>query len=159
MFLHNFKQNLADVRDQSNCVIIETIFRVTLFWQWNEYWAFPILWPSVDFPIFFWHWSLMIVGGAGLSKSTTTVSTAEILMFSSCFIVDMISYSMMASSISTSLSLSIWYWASFLPVYNSSVYSYHLFLMPYWSDSSFPCLFLMIPLWAIKVAQIFFICI
>lgn len=62
-----------------------------------------------------------------------------------CLAPDFFLRKMASGSITASISSSSWGgWAPLLLAYSFSVYSFHPFLTPYWSNSSFPCLFLML---------------
>lgn len=80
--------------------------------------------PCVHFPNFlaqFCHNFLMIVGGAGFSKSAGMISTSGVLLFGNWLIAHTISSWRKAGSISASLSSS-----SLLLAYSSSIYNCHL---------------------------------
>ena len=40
--------------DECNCVIVWTFFEITLLWDWNVNWLFPLLRPLLSFPNL-WH--------------------------------------------------------------------------------------------------------
>ena len=52
--LENFEHYFASVWDECNCAIVWAFFDIAFLWDWNENWAFPVLWPLLSFPIF-WH--------------------------------------------------------------------------------------------------------
>ena len=48
--LENFEHYFASIWDECNCAIVWTFFGITLLWDWNENWPFPVLWPLLSFP-------------------------------------------------------------------------------------------------------------
>ena len=48
--LENFELYFATVWDDCNCVVVWTFFGIAFFWDWNENWPFPFLWPLLSFP-------------------------------------------------------------------------------------------------------------
>ena len=36
--------------DDCNCAVIWAFFGIAFLWDWNENWAFPVLWPLMSFP-------------------------------------------------------------------------------------------------------------
>ena len=47
--LENFEYCFANVWGEHNFVIVWTFFGVSLLWDWNENWPFPVLWPLLSF--------------------------------------------------------------------------------------------------------------
>ena len=45
--LKNFEHYFASMW---NCVLVWTFFEISLLWDWNENWPFPVLWPLLSFP-------------------------------------------------------------------------------------------------------------
>ena len=39
-----------------NCVVVCPFFGIALFWDWNENWPFPVLWPLLSFPNLLAYW-------------------------------------------------------------------------------------------------------
>ena len=37
-----------------NCVVVWAFFGMAFLWDWNENWPFPVLWPLLNFQIY-WH--------------------------------------------------------------------------------------------------------
>ena len=54
--LENFDHYFASVWDECNCVVLWTFFDIALFWDWNENWPFPALWPLLSFPDLLAYW-------------------------------------------------------------------------------------------------------
>ena len=50
--LKNFEHDLANRWNECNCAVVWTFFGITLLWDWNENWPFPVLWPLLSFPYF-----------------------------------------------------------------------------------------------------------
>ena len=48
--LENFAHYFATVWDECNCAVVWAFFDVAFLWDWNENWAFPVLWPLLSFP-------------------------------------------------------------------------------------------------------------
>ena len=54
--LENFEHYFASMWVECNCVIVWTFFGITLLWDWNENWPFPVLWPLLSFPNLLAYW-------------------------------------------------------------------------------------------------------
>ena len=54
--LGDFECNLTCMRNECSCPIVWIFFGIALFWDWNENWHFPILWPLLSFPDFLTYW-------------------------------------------------------------------------------------------------------
>ena len=54
--LENFEHYFANMWDECNCVVVWTFFGIVLFWNWNENWPFPVLWPLLSFPNLLVYW-------------------------------------------------------------------------------------------------------
>ena len=52
--LKDFEYYLASMWNECNCVVVWTFFGITLIWDWNGNWPFPVLWPLLTFQIC-WH--------------------------------------------------------------------------------------------------------
>ena len=52
--LSDFEHYLSSTWNECNCAVIWTFFAIALFWDWNENWPFPVLWPLLNFPVC-WH--------------------------------------------------------------------------------------------------------
>ena len=52
--LENFEHYFISVWDECNCAIVWAFFGNAFLWDWNENWPFPILWPLLSFPIFWY---------------------------------------------------------------------------------------------------------
>ena len=48
--LENCKHYFASVWDECSCVVVWTFFGIAFLWDWNENWAFAVLWPLLSFP-------------------------------------------------------------------------------------------------------------
>ena len=48
--LKDFEHNLASMWNVFNCMVVWKFFDIVLFWDWNENWSFPVLWPLLSFP-------------------------------------------------------------------------------------------------------------
>ena len=48
--LENFEHYLSSIWNDCSCVVVWTFFGIALFWDWNEIWPFPVLWPLLSFP-------------------------------------------------------------------------------------------------------------
>ena len=46
----NFEHCFASMWNECNCAVVWTFFGIALFWDWNENWLFPVLWPLLSFP-------------------------------------------------------------------------------------------------------------
>ena len=54
--LENFEHYFTNVWDECNCVVIWAFFGIAFFWDWNENWPFPVLWPLLSFPNLLAYW-------------------------------------------------------------------------------------------------------
>ena len=54
--LQNFEHYFTRVWDECNCTVVWTFFGMAFFWDWNENWPFPVLWPLLNFPNFLIFW-------------------------------------------------------------------------------------------------------
>ena len=54
--LKNFEHYLASVWDECNCAVVWAFFGISLFWDCNENWPFPVLWPLLSFPNLLAYW-------------------------------------------------------------------------------------------------------
>ena len=57
--LKDFEQSdLASMWNTHNCAVVWTFFGNALLWDWNENWAFPVLWPMLSFLNLLTYWGL-----------------------------------------------------------------------------------------------------
>ena len=54
--LENFEHHLASVWDECKCALVWAFFGIAFLWDWNENWAFPVLWPLLRFPNLLAYW-------------------------------------------------------------------------------------------------------
>ena len=54
--LESFEHYSVSVWDELNCVVVQTFFGIAFLRDWNEDWAFPVLWPLLSFPILLAYW-------------------------------------------------------------------------------------------------------
>ena len=47
--LENFEHYSTSMWDEWNCAVVWTFFCIVFFWNWNENWPFPFLWPLLSF--------------------------------------------------------------------------------------------------------------
>ena len=108
-----------------------------LFWDWNESWRFPVLWPLLSFPNLLAYWcSTFTASSFRIWNSSTGIPSCPLTLFLVMLPkAHFTSLSRMSGSrwVITPLWLS-GSWRSFL--YSSSVYSCHLFLKPAWTTGS-----------------------
>ena len=45
----NFEHYFTSVWDECNCAVVWAFFGIAFFWDWNENWPFPVLWPLLSF--------------------------------------------------------------------------------------------------------------
>ena len=55
-WLGDFEHYFTRVWDECNCVVIWIFFGIAFLWDWNENWAFPVLWPLLSFPNMLAYW-------------------------------------------------------------------------------------------------------
>ena len=55
--LENFKHYFtSSMWDECNCVVVWAFIGIAFFWDWNENWPFPVLWPLLSFPSLLAYW-------------------------------------------------------------------------------------------------------
>ena len=54
--LKDFAHYLASMWNERNCTVVWTFFGIALFWNWDENWPFPVLWPLLSFPNLLAYW-------------------------------------------------------------------------------------------------------
>ena len=54
--LENFEHYFASMWGDCNCAVFLTFLGIALFWDWNETWPFPVLWPLLSFPNLLAYW-------------------------------------------------------------------------------------------------------
>ena len=54
--LENFEHYFASVWNECNCVVVWAFFGIAFLWDWNENWAFPVLWPLLSFSNLLAYW-------------------------------------------------------------------------------------------------------
>ena len=61
--VENFECYFTSVWDECNCAVVWAFFGIVFFWDWNENWPFPVLWPLLNFPnlLAYWVFSLNIM--------------------------------------------------------------------------------------------------
>ena len=50
--LETLEHYLASMWDECNCAVVWAFFGIAFLWDWNEYWPFPVLWPTAEFSKF-----------------------------------------------------------------------------------------------------------
>ena len=48
--LKDFEYNLACMWNECNYTVVWTFFGITLVWDWNENWSFPVMWLKDELP-------------------------------------------------------------------------------------------------------------
>ena len=86
--LENFEDYFACVWDECSCTVVWAFFGIAFFWDWNEKWPFPVLWPLLSFPNCWYIEGQFIV--IHTVKGFGIVNKAEINVFLelSCFFDD-----------------------------------------------------------------------
>ena len=67
--LKDFEHYLANMGNESNCVIVWTWYGIAFLWDWNENWPFPVLWPLLSSQIY-WHIDCSTLRASGLLLNT-----------------------------------------------------------------------------------------
>ena len=68
MYCWSLAWRILSMGDECNCVVVWTFFGISLLWDWNENWPFPVLWPLLSFkPAFH---SLLSPSSRGSSSSS-----------------------------------------------------------------------------------------
>ena len=122
----------ASMWNECNCVIVWTLFGISLLWYWHENWPFPVLWPLLSFPNLLVYWVQHFTASSFRiwnSSAWTGISSSPLVLFLVMLPkAYFTSHSRMSGSrwVITPLWLS-GSWRSVL--YSSSVYSCYLFLI------------------------------
>ena len=53
--LKDFEHYITSMWNECNCAVVWTFFGIA-FWDWNENWPFPVLWPLLSFPNLLAYW-------------------------------------------------------------------------------------------------------
>ena len=121
-------------------VNVGTFFGISLFWDWNENWPFPVLWPLLNFPNFLTYWCSSFTSSTirMLNSSAGIPSPPLALLVVMLPRAHLTSHSRMSGS-RWVITLS-WLYRSLRPffLYSSYVYSCHLFLISSSSVRSTP---------------------
>ena len=54
--LKDFEHYLASMWNEHNCTVVWTFFGISLPWDWNENWPFPVPWPLLSSPNLLAYW-------------------------------------------------------------------------------------------------------
>ena len=54
--LKNFEHDLASMWNEPDCAVVWTFFGISLLWDWNENWPFPVPWPQPNFQNLLAYW-------------------------------------------------------------------------------------------------------
>ena len=54
--LENFEHYFTSMWDEGNYAVVWALFGIAFHWDWNENWAFPVLWPLLSFPNLLAYW-------------------------------------------------------------------------------------------------------
>ena len=54
--LENSEHYFACMWNECNCAVVGIFFGIAFFWNWNENWPFPVLWPLLSFPNLLAYW-------------------------------------------------------------------------------------------------------
>ena len=54
--LENFEHYFTSMWDECNYAVVGAHFGIAFLWDWNENWAFPVLWPLLSFPNLLAYW-------------------------------------------------------------------------------------------------------
>ena len=54
--LENFEHYFTSMWDECNRGVVWALLGIAFFWDWNENWPFPVLWPLLSFPNLLAYW-------------------------------------------------------------------------------------------------------
>ena len=54
--LENFEHYFVSMWNECNCAVVWRFFCTACFWDWNQNWLFPVLWPLLNFPNLLAYW-------------------------------------------------------------------------------------------------------
>ena len=52
--LKDFEHYLVSMWKECNCMVVWAFFGIAFLGDWNENWPFPVLWPMLSFPIYWY---------------------------------------------------------------------------------------------------------
>ena len=132
---------------ECNCAVVWTFFGITFLRDWNENWPFPVLWPLLSFPNLLASWVQHFNSIIFYCLSSAVLLSPPLALF----IV------MLPKALDFTLQ-NVWYrwvitplWLSGSLRHNSSVYSFHFFLISSVSVRSIPFLSFIVPVFAWNV--------
>ena len=139
--------HFTSVWDECNCAVVWAFFGIVFLWDWNESWAFPVLWPLLSFPNC-WHieCSTFMASSFRIWNSSTAIPSPPLALF-----IVMLPKAHLTSH--SRMSGSRWVisppwlsgsWRSFL---YSSVYSCHLLISSVFVVKSLSCVQLFVTPW------------
>jgi len=156
----NFEHYFANVWNECNCAVVWTFFGNAFLWDWNENWPFPSLWSLLSFPdCRHVECSTFTASSFRIWNSSTGIPSPLLALFIVIFPKAHL------TRIPGCLALGEWsYHHGYLGheeffLYNSSVYSCHLFLISSTSVRSRPFLsfIVLIFAWNIPLVSLIFL--
>ena len=127
--LKDFEHYLASMWNEYNRAVVWTFFDNAFFWEWNENWRFPVLWPLLSFPNLLTYWAQHFhsIIFFRISKSSAEIPSPPLALF-----VVMLPKAHLTSHSRMSgmrwMTAPSWLSGSLSPfLHNSSVYSCYLF--------------------------------
>ena len=81
--LENLEHYFNSVWDECNCAVDWTFFGIAFLWDWNENWAFPVLWPLLSFPnlLAYWMQHLSSIISFRILNSSTGIPLPPLALF------------------------------------------------------------------------------
>ena len=75
--------NSATVWDECNYVAVWAFFGIAFFWDWDENWPFPVLWPLLSFPnlLAYWVQHFITVSSFRIWNSPTGIPSPPLALF------------------------------------------------------------------------------
>ena len=139
--------------NEHSCVVVWTFFGITLLWDWNKNWPFPVLW-SADFSRFAEILSATLLTASSFRfwNSSAGILSPPLFLF---VVMPKVHWSLQyRMSDSRWMTTPSWLSGSVRPfLYSSSVYSCH-FLISYAFIRSLPFLSFIVPIFAWNIPLI-----
>ena len=79
--LMDFEHYFDHMWNKCNCAVVWTLFGISLIWDWNENWPFPVLWPLLRFPNLPAYWVQLTTSSFRIWNSPTGIPSPPLSLF------------------------------------------------------------------------------
>ena len=85
--LKDFEHYLASMWNECNCMVVWTCFGIARLWDQTENWPFPVLWPLLSFPNWWYiECSILIISSFRILNSSAGIPSPPPSLFLKCFL-------------------------------------------------------------------------